>query len=82
MRDALAIAKDLLDKWPCRLPDGTMPKPHISIKFGVLSIGLPLAGHVIENAVTSEGKHDFRVDGELIVPVTPTETPVEQVAAP
>lgn len=63
MRDALAIAKDLLNQWTCRMPNGEMPKPYISTRFGVLVIALPTGGHVIENIVTSEGKHDFDVDG-------------------
>lgn len=63
MRDALAIAKDLLNQWICRMPNGEMPKPYISTRFGVLVLALPLGGHVIENIVTSEGKHDFDVDG-------------------
>lgn len=63
MRDALAIAKDLLNQWACRMPNGEMPKPYISTRFGVLVIALPMGGHVIENIVTSEGKHDFDVDG-------------------
>lgn len=68
IKDALAIAKDLLDKWPCRMPNGEMPLPHISSKFGVLMIALPMNGHVIENTVTSDGKHDFMVDGDPIIP--------------
>lgn len=70
MKDALAIAKDLMNMWPCPMPNGQMPKPFISNKYGVLTIALPLAGHVIENLVTSDGKHDFGVDGEPIIPVT------------
>lgn len=68
IKDALSIAKDLLDKWPCRMPNGEMPEPHISSRFGVLMIALPMSGHVIVNTVTSDGKHDFIVDGEPIIP--------------
>jgi hypothetical protein len=68
LRDALAIAKDLLNQWACRLPNGAMPKPYISTKFGMLVIALPLGGHVIDNIVTSDGKHDFAVDGISVIP--------------
>lgn len=70
MRDALAIAKDLLNQWACRMPNGEMPKPYISTKFGVLVIALPTGGHVIDNIVTSDGKHDFDVDGVPVMSVT------------
>lgn len=73
MRDSLAMAKDLLNTWACRMPNGRMPKPLISSKHGVLLIALPLGGHVIENIVTSEGKHDFSVDGVTVIPVTSEE---------
>ena len=76
MRDALAIAKDLLNQWSCRMPSGGMPKPYISTRFGVLVIALPLGGHVIDNVVTSEGKHDFSVDGIPCIPIDVTENPV------
>jgi hypothetical protein len=37
-------------------------------------IALPMAGHVIVNTVTSDGKHDFIVDGQPIIPdVTETD---------
>lgn len=67
LRDSLAIAKDLLNQWSCRMANGEMPKPYISTKFGILVIALPLGGHVIENLVTSEGKHDFGVDGIPVI---------------
>lgn len=71
IKDALAIAKDLLNKWPCRMKNGEMPLPLISNEFGVLTIALPMSGHVIENIVTSTGDkklHDFKVDGEPVIP--------------
>lgn len=78
LRDALAIAKDLLNQWVCRMPNGEMPKPYISTRYGVLVIALPTGGHVIDNIVTSDGKHDFDVDGIPVmssdVTVTSNET--------
>ena len=68
IKDALSVAKDLLNQWPCRMPDGKMPQPLISTNYGVITIALPMAGHVIVNTVTSDGKHDFIVDGQPIVP--------------
>jgi hypothetical protein len=73
IKDALSIAKDLLNQWPCRMPDGKMPQPLISSSYGVLTIALPMNGHVIGNAVTSDGAHDFTVDGEPVIPVDVTE---------
>lgn len=70
MRDSLAIAKDLLNTWVCRMPNGQMPKPLISSKHGVLLIALPVGGHIVENVVTSDGRHDFSVDGVTVIPVT------------
>jgi len=75
MRDTLAIALDLLDQWSCRMPNGEMPKPHISSRYGVLMIALPMGGHVIENTVTSDGKHDFMVDGTAVMSVTSESEP-------
>jgi hypothetical protein len=73
IKDALSVAKDLLNQWPCRMPDGKMPQPLIS-NSGVIVIALPMAGHVIVNTVTSDGKHDFIVDGQPIIPdVTETD---------
>jgi hypothetical protein len=76
IKDALAIAKDLLNQWPCRMSNGEMPQPLISTS-GVVVIALPMAGHVIVNTVTSDGKHDFIVDGSPIVPDV-TETDVTE----
>lgn len=70
MRDALAMAKDLMNMWPCRTRNGGMPKPLISTNHGVLVIALPLGGHVIENVVTSDGKHDFSVDDVTVIPIS------------
>jgi hypothetical protein len=77
IKDALSVAKDLLHKWSSLMPDGRMPQPLISSKYGVLTIALPVVGHVIENAVTSDGKHDFRVDGQPLIPDV-TETDVTE----
>jgi hypothetical protein len=76
IKDALSTAKDLLNQWPCRMPDGKMPQPLIS-SSGVVVIALPMAGHVIVNTVTSDGKHDFIVDSEPIIPDV-TETDVTE----
>lgn len=68
MRDLLARMKDVTHTWPCRLPSGKMPKPFISTEF--IFFAFPLDGHVIKNAVTSEGTQNFEVDGVLVIPVT------------
>jgi len=82
MRDTLAVAKDLLNQWVCRMPNGQMPKPYISTRFGVLVIALPTGGHVIDNIVTSDGKHDFDVDGIPCIPIDVTETVVTSEVKP
>jgi len=68
MRDLLARLKDVTHNWPSRLASGKMPKPLISNDFIIFAF--PLGGHVIENTVTSDGSQNFRVDGELVIPVT------------
>lgn len=68
--DALATLKDAMNTYPCKV-DGKTIEPHISSDLMV--IVFPLAGHVIENVVTSDGKLDFKVDGQRIIPVTSEE---------
>ena len=70
MLDVLAVIKDVMNNWPCRMKNGGMPKPYISSRFGVLTIAFPTGDHVIENAVTSDGKHSFTVDDVPVIPVT------------
>ena len=67
MREILARLKDVTHSWSLNL-DVTMPAPFISTSH--LIVAFPLAGHVIKNAVTSDGKQNFEVDGELVIPVT------------
>lgn len=66
LRDLLARMKDLNHSWPCRMPNGEMPIPFISSDFIVFA--MPIHGHVIKNAVTSEGGQNFEVDGLLVIP--------------
>lgn len=66
--DALAKVLDLMDTWPCKIDGKTMPKPFIAA--GHVFIALPSGGHVIENTVTSNGKHMFSVNGTPVIPVT------------
>lgn len=73
IRDLLARVIDIYHNYPCRMKDGGMPKPHISTEFGFLFLAFPLGGHVIENAVTSEGAQNFLVDGGYVIPVTSEE---------
>ncbi len=40
------------------------------IANGHIIIALPDGGHVIKNAITSEGGQNFMVDGMLVIPVT------------
>jgi hypothetical protein len=80
MLDVLAVVKDVMNNWPIRMPNGGMPKPYISNKFGVLTIAFPTGDHVIENSVTSEGKHSFTVDGVPVIPVTSEEIRAESEA--
>lgn len=68
MRDLLARIIDVTHNWPCKLPSGKMPLPLIS--NGHIIIAFPFRGHVIKNTVTSEGKQNFSVDGEDVIPVT------------
>jgi len=67
MRDLLARLKDVTHSWSLNL-DVTMPAPYISTNY--IYFAFPLNGHVIENAVTSEGAQNWKVDGELVIPVT------------
>lgn len=75
MLDALAMLKDVTNTWPITLDDGKQAEPFVSPK-GFLVIALPVGGHVIENVVTSDDKHDYSVDGERIIPVTSPVTAV------
>lgn len=73
IKDALAMLKDVTNLYPCKMQGGKMPEPLISTDYGCLVILFPLGGHVIRNVVTSDGKADFEVDGERIIPVTSKE---------
>jgi hypothetical protein len=70
LRDLLARLKDVTHSWSLAL-DVTIPEPYISTNY--IFFALPLNGHVIQNAVTSDGKQNFAVDGELVIPVTSEE---------
>jgi hypothetical protein len=67
LRDLLARLKDVTHSWSTTL-DVTMPAPFISNDYVI--IAFPKGGHVIENAVTSEGTQNFKVDNVLVIPVT------------
>jgi hypothetical protein len=66
--ELLARLKDVTHTWPCRLTSGKMPAP--LIHKGYIVFAFPLGGHVIKNAVTSDGKQNFIVDGIPVIPVT------------
>ena len=68
MRDLLARMKDITHTWPIRGMNGTMPAAFISNKF--IYFAFPVDGHVVRNAVTSDGAQNFEVDGVLVIPVT------------
>jgi len=69
MLDALAILKDAMNMYPCRMPNGKTPAPKLFTNYGVLLVPFPSGGHVIETVVMSDGKMDFKVDGISIIPV-------------
>ena len=66
--DLLARLIDVTHNWPCKTANGKMPAPLIA--NGHIIIALPDGGHVIKNAITSEGGQNFMVDGMLVIPVT------------
>lgn len=70
LREILARLKDVTHSWSTAL-DVTIPAPFISNNY--VFFALPLNGHVIKNAVTSDGKQNFEVDGVLVIPVTSEE---------
>jgi len=70
MLDALAILKDAINLYPCKMPNGKTPAPKLFSNYGILMIPFPTGGHVIEVAVMSDGKTDFKVDDASIIPVT------------
>lgn len=67
LREILARLKDVTHSWSLTL-GVTMPAPFISTNHIIFAF--PLSGHVIKNAVTSDGKQNFEVDGVLVIPVT------------
>jgi len=69
MLDALAMLKDAMNLYPCKLPNGMTPAPKLFTEFGVLCVAFPLGGHVIEMIVMADGKLDFKVDDVTIIPV-------------
>ncbi len=70
--DALAMLKDVMNTYPLKMEDGKTAEPYIS--SDLLVIALPISsGHVIKAVVTSDGKLDFEVDGQRIIPVTSEE---------
>lgn len=74
MRDLLARLKDVTHQWYL-LTGEAIPRPVTSTNH--LVFALPLAGHVIVNTVTSDGKQNFLVDGVPVIPVTSTQTIAE-----
>lgn len=77
LADQLAIMLDIMNEWPCRMPDGNLPEPYISIEHGMLYLAMPIGGHVIRNVtVTStdgKSRHNFSVNDLLVVPVDVTD---------
>jgi hypothetical protein len=69
MLDALAMLKDAMNTYPCKMPNGMSPAPQLFNKYGVLLVAFPVGGHVIETVVTADGKMDFKVDDVTIIPV-------------
>jgi hypothetical protein len=69
--DALSMLKDVMNTYPLKI-DGRTAEPLIS--SDLFAIAFPVyGGHVIKNVVTSDGKLDFEVDGQRIIPVTSEE---------
>lgn len=77
LADQLAIILDVMNEWPCRMSDGNLPEPYISIEHGMLYLAMPIGGHVIRNVtVTStdgKSRHNFSVNDLLVVPVDVTD---------
>lgn len=67
--DSLAILKDAMNSYPCKMPNGKTPAPQLFTKYGVFLVAFPLGGHVIETVVMADGKVDFKVDDVTIIPV-------------
>lgn len=68
MLDALAILKDAMNTYPCKMSNGKTPAPQLFTKYGVLLVAFPVGGHVIETIVMADGEMDFRVDDVTIIP--------------
>lgn len=66
--EMLARLLDVTHNWIHRMPDGGMPLPLTKDDFIILAF--PTGGHVIKNAVTSDGRQNFTVDGVSVIPVT------------
>lgn len=69
MLDALAMLKDAINLYPCKMKNGQTPAPKLFSEFGVMLVPFPTDGHVIEISVMADGKTDFKVDGISIIPV-------------
>jgi hypothetical protein len=69
MLDALAMLKDAMNLYPCKMANGQTPAPKLFNEFGVLLIAFPVGGHVIDLVVMADGKMDFKVDDVTIIPV-------------
>jgi hypothetical protein len=69
MLDALAMLKDAMNLYPCKMPNGQTPAPRLFNEFGVLLVAFPVGGHVIDIVVMADGKTDFKVDDMTIIPV-------------
>lgn len=61
--DLLARIQDVMNSWQ-KATKLEIPKPLISTNHVI--VALPLNGQVIDNSVTSEGKHRFTVNGKPI----------------
>lgn len=65
MVEQAARLLDVIRSWSLIFGDETTTEPLIFSDY--LIIALPLRGHVLENAVTSEGKQNFIVDGTPVL---------------
>jgi len=74
LRDLLSRMLDVTNSWATKL-DVTIPAPYISTNYAFFAF--PVAGHVIQNSVTSDGGQNFMVDGEPVIPVTSDENVVK-----
>jgi hypothetical protein len=72
IRDLLSRMIDVTHNWPCKKTNekGELVMPLPMIANGHVILAFPDGGHVIKNAVTSDGRQNFMVNGILVIPVT------------